>query len=99
MQESGRPYLEPMAETEAVTTRGKAIELAHHDASGILAVMPFSCMPGIVSAAIAPSLRADLNNVPWMDLSYDLQKSANLDTRLEAFMGQARHVQRHAVAA
>ena len=35
-------------------TLAKAVELAHHGVSGILAVMPFSCMPGIVTAAIAP---------------------------------------------
>jgi predicted nucleotide-binding protein (sugar kinase/HSP70/actin superfamily) len=93
IKESVRPYLEPMVETEAVVTLGKAIEMAHHGASGILAVMPFSCMPGIVSAAIAPRLRADLGNIPWLDVSFDLQKSTNVQTRLEAFMSQARYFQ------
>jgi predicted nucleotide-binding protein (sugar kinase/HSP70/actin superfamily) len=94
IKESVRPYLEPMVETEAVVTLGKAIELAHRGASGILAVMPFSCMPGIVSAAIAPRVRADLNSIPWLDLTFDLQRSTNIQTRLEAFMSQARYFQR-----
>lgn len=94
IKESIRPYLEPMVETEAVLTLGKALEMSKHGVSGILAVMPFSCMPGIVSAAIAPKMRADMGNVPWLDVSYDLQKSTNIQTRLEAFMSQARHFQR-----
>jgi predicted nucleotide-binding protein (sugar kinase/HSP70/actin superfamily) len=93
INDSVRPYLDPMVETEAVLTLGKAIDLAHRGASGILAVMPFSCMPGIVSAAIAPRMRADLGNIPWLDVSFDLQKSTNIQTRLEAFMSQARQFQ------
>lgn len=96
IKESTRPYLDPMVGTEAVLTLGKAIEMANRGASGILAVMPFSCMPGIVSAAIAPRMRADMGNIPWLDVSYDLQKSTNIQTRLEAFMSQACHFQRRA---
>jgi predicted nucleotide-binding protein (sugar kinase/HSP70/actin superfamily) len=83
------PYLAPAVATEAVLTLGKAIELARHGASGILNVMPFSCMPGIISAGIAPRIRQDLENIPWLDVSYDMQKTTNIQTRLEAFMYQA----------
>ncbi len=89
-----KPYFEPDIQTEAVMTLAKAVELAKHGASGILAVMPFSCMPGLITAAIAPRIREDLNNIPWLDLSFDLQKSTNVQTRLEAFMYQAQHFQR-----
>jgi predicted nucleotide-binding protein (sugar kinase/HSP70/actin superfamily) len=89
-----RPYLAPEIQTEAVLTLAKAIELAHLGASGILAVMPFSCMPGLVTAAIAPRVRSDLDNIPWLDLSFDLQKATNIQTRLEAFIYQAQHFQR-----
>ena len=94
MRELVRPYLEPDIQTEAVMTLAKAVELAHQGVSGILAVMPFSCMPGLITAAIAPRIREDLNNIPWLDLSFDLQKSTNVQTRLEAFMYQAQHFQR-----
>ncbi len=43
-----RPFYEPVLSTEAVLTMGEAVELAHHGVSGILNVMPFSCMPGII---------------------------------------------------
>ena len=99
MKDSVRKYLEPTIETEAILTLGKAIELAEQGVSGILAVMPFSCMPGILTAAIAPRLRADLDNIPWLDVSFDLQKSTNIQTRLEAFMSQSRHYQRRSLVA
>jgi predicted nucleotide-binding protein (sugar kinase/HSP70/actin superfamily) len=88
------PYFEPAISTEAVLTLGKAIDLAHHGAAGILNVMPFSCMPGIITAGLAPRLRQDLDHIPWLDISYDLQKTTNIRTRLEAFMYQAAHYQR-----
>jgi predicted nucleotide-binding protein (sugar kinase/HSP70/actin superfamily) len=89
-----QPYIEPAIQTETILTIGKAIEMAELGASGILAVMPFSCMPGILTAAISPRVRAGLDNIPWLDLSFDLQKSTNIQTRLEAFMNQALHYQR-----
>ena len=83
------PYYEPYLGTEAVMTMGKAIEYAHAGFAGILNVMPFTCMPGLVSAGMAPRFRPDLHNIPWLDVSYDAQRGTNLNTRLEAFMYQA----------
>lgn len=83
------PYYEPYLGTEAVLTMGKAIEFAHAGFAGILNVMPFTCMPGLVSAGMAPRFRPDLHNIPWLDVSYDAQRGTNLNTRLEAFMYQA----------
>ncbi|MCB8945889.1 MAG: hypothetical protein H6658_19240 [Ardenticatenaceae bacterium] len=84
-----RPYYEPYLGTEAVMTMGKAIEYAHAGFAGILNVMPFTCMPGLVTAGMAPRFRPDLHNIPWLDVSYDAQRGTNLNTRLEAFMYQA----------
>lgn len=79
----------PGSDTEAVLSMGKAIDFAHQGIAGILNVMPFSCMPGIITAGMAPRLRADLGNIPWLDVIYDAQGGTNLNTRLEAFMYQA----------
>ena len=57
--------------------------------SGIVNVMPFSCMAGIITAGMAPRIRADLGGVPWLDVIYDAQGGTNVNTRLEAFMYQA----------
>jgi predicted nucleotide-binding protein (sugar kinase/HSP70/actin superfamily) len=86
-----RPYFDAPAGggTEAVLSMGKAIDFARHRMAGIVNVMPFSCMPGIITAGMAPRLRADLGNIPWLDVIYDAQGGTNINTRLEAFMYQA----------
>jgi predicted nucleotide-binding protein (sugar kinase/HSP70/actin superfamily) len=89
-----RPYYEPELGTEAVLTLGMAIELAHHGASGILNIMPFSCMPGIITAGLAPRIRADLGNIPWLDVTFDARGGTNFRTRLEAFLHQATQYSR-----
>jgi predicted nucleotide-binding protein (sugar kinase/HSP70/actin superfamily) len=73
---------------------GKAIDFIKNGAAGIINVMPFACMPGTITASIAPRIRADYNNVPWLDISYDTQGGTNIKTRLEAFMYQAEQFAR-----
>jgi predicted nucleotide-binding protein (sugar kinase/HSP70/actin superfamily) len=87
-------YMHPTVSTEAVLTVGKAVDLARHGVCGILNVLPFTCMPGIIAAGLSPRIRQDLDGIPWLDLSYDMQQSTNIQTRLEAFMYQAQHFQR-----
>lgn len=89
-----RDYANPALECETVMTLGKAVAFARLGVDGIVNAMPFSCMAGIVSAGLAGRIRTDYDNLPWLDLSFDLQKSTNMETRLEAFMYQAAH--RHA---
>jgi predicted nucleotide-binding protein (sugar kinase/HSP70/actin superfamily) len=88
------PYYEPYLATEAVLSMGKAVELGRNGVCGLLNVMPFSCMPGLITAGMAPRLRADLDHIPWLDVIYDAQEGTNLNTRLEAFMYQAIQFQR-----
>ncbi len=90
------PHYEPAMgmETEAGLSLGKAVDFARKGVCGILNIMPFSCMPGIIVAGMAPRFRADLDNIPWLDISYDAQGGTNLNTRLEAFMYQAVQFQR-----
>jgi hypothetical protein len=51
-------------------------------------------MPGIISSAMAPRVRRDLDWIPWLDLSFDGQETTNTRTRLEAFMHQVFQFQR-----
>jgi predicted nucleotide-binding protein (sugar kinase/HSP70/actin superfamily) len=92
------PYYDPALGTEAVLTMGRAIEYVRGGVHGILNVLPFSCMPGIIVAGMAPRLRRDLDHVPWLDLPYDAQKETNIRTRLEAFLHQAEQYRRRAAA-
>ena len=69
---------------------GKAIDYINKGASGIVNIMPFTCMPGTVVAALAKRLKEDQRGIPWLDLSIDGNEGVNLDTRLEAFVYQAK---------
>jgi predicted nucleotide-binding protein (sugar kinase/HSP70/actin superfamily) len=94
-----RPYYHPGLGTEAPLSMGKAIDLARCGLSGVIHVLPFSCMPGIVVTGLREALRADHGRIPWLDVIYDAQGETNIQTRLEAFMHQARQFQARSQAA
>jgi predicted nucleotide-binding protein (sugar kinase/HSP70/actin superfamily) len=89
-----RPYYDPALSTEATLSLARAIEFAEGGTSGILNVLPFACMPGVIVAGMAPRMRRDLGQIPWLDIPYDCQKQTNVRTRLEAFMHQVTRFQR-----
>ncbi len=84
------PYLHHSFEGEAIMTVGKAIDFARKGLAGIVAVMPFTCMPGTISNAIMKRVRHDENEIPFLNMVYDGLEQATALTRLEAFMHQAR---------
>ena len=89
-----RPYYDPDLGGEQVLTMSRALELAGHGASGIINVLPFSCLAGLVVAGMAPTLREAMGGIPWLDISYDGQETTNTTTRLEAFMHQVSQFER-----
>ncbi|OGW40694.1 MAG: hypothetical protein A2010_02415 [Nitrospirae bacterium GWD2_57_9] len=89
-----RPYIHHSFEGEAVLSVGKAIDYIGRDASGIVNVMPFTCMPGTIATAVLKRVREDHENVPLLNLAYEGQGDSHTVTRLEAFMHQARSYQR-----
>ncbi|MFP4623880.1 MAG: hypothetical protein ACLFRX_06850 [Gemmatimonadota bacterium] len=88
------PFYDAALGTEAVLSMGRAVEMARLGVHGILNVLPFACMPGVIAAGMASRIRRDLDWVPWLDLPYDAQKETNVRTRLEAFMHQAEQFRR-----
>jgi predicted nucleotide-binding protein (sugar kinase/HSP70/actin superfamily) len=94
LMENLLPYYHPDLASEAILSMGAAIDFGKRGFDGIINVMPFSCMPGIITAGMAPRIRADLNNIPWLDISYDAQGETNIKTRLEAFLYQALQFKR-----
>jgi predicted nucleotide-binding protein (sugar kinase/HSP70/actin superfamily) len=83
------PYLHYTYKGEAILTIGKAIDFINKGASGIINIMPFTCMPGTVVSALAKKLKENYEGLPWLDLPIDGNEGVNLETRLEAFMHQA----------
>jgi predicted nucleotide-binding protein (sugar kinase/HSP70/actin superfamily) len=85
-----RPYLHDSFEGEAVLSVGRTADFAHSGSSGVINVMPFTCMPGTVVSAILKRYREENNNLPVLNMPYDGQEQTNTLTRLEAFMYQAK---------
>ena len=65
------------------------MDFAEKGLSGIVSVMPFTCMPGTISHAILKKVRRDFDNIPFLNMVYDGDEQATTQTRLEAFMYQA----------
>jgi predicted nucleotide-binding protein (sugar kinase/HSP70/actin superfamily) len=89
-----KPYLDDSFEGEAVLSVGKCGDYVRKGVSGLVNVMPFTCMPGTIVGAVMKRYREDHNDIPFLNMAYDGQEETNTLTRLEAFMHQARQYQR-----
>jgi predicted nucleotide-binding protein (sugar kinase/HSP70/actin superfamily) len=69
---------------------GKTVDFCKKGASGVINVMPFTCMPGTIVSALLKRYREENNNLPVLNMAYDGQEQTNTLTRIEAFMHQAR---------
>lgn len=90
------PYMKATFEGEAILSIGKAVDYAKSGLAGVVNILPFSCMPGTIVTALSKRVREDYNNIPWLDLDYDGVEETNTQTRLEAFMFQAKQYREHA---
>ena len=90
---NAKPYLDSSFEGEAILSVGKTIDFAKRGASGIVNIMPFTCMPGTIVSTLLKRYREENNNIPILNMAYDGQEQTNTLTRLEAFMYQAREFQ------
>jgi predicted nucleotide-binding protein (sugar kinase/HSP70/actin superfamily) len=88
-----KPYIDSSFEGEAILSIGKSIDFAKRGASGIINIMPFTCMPGTIVSALLKRYREENNNIPILNMAYDGQEQTNTLTRLEAFMHQAKGFQ------
>jgi predicted CoA-substrate-specific enzyme activase len=97
--EAAKNYLDDSFEGEAVLSVGKCADYITKGVSGLVNVMPFTCMPGTIVGAVMKRYREDHNNIPFLNMAYDGQEETSTLTRLEAFMHQARQYQRQLSAA
>jgi predicted CoA-substrate-specific enzyme activase len=87
--EKASPYIHVSFEGEAILSVGKSVDFIEKGVSGIINVMPFTCMPGTISSAIMKLLQTKYD-IPIINIAYDGQGLTNIATRLEAFMYQVR---------
>jgi len=88
-----RDYLHPSFEGEAILSMGKSRDFVRKGASGLVNIMPFTCMPGTVVNSLFKLFRERHDNIPFLNLAYDGQEQTHTRTRLEAFMYQVRQFQ------
>jgi predicted CoA-substrate-specific enzyme activase len=86
-------YLKSSFEGEAILSLGKSIDFINKGASGLVNIMPFTCMPGTVVNSLIGRFREDHDHIPFLNLAYDGQEQTHTRTRLEAFMYQVRQFQ------
>lgn len=74
---------------------GAASILSKGHISGVVNILPFTCMPGTLNSSITGMFRKDHDNIPWENFAYDGQADASLESRFQAFMHQAREYQKY----
>lgn len=88
------PYIHKDYDGDPALALGTASALVKTGISGIANILPFTCMPATIICSVSPAFRKDHNNIPWVNIDYDGQENAALETRLQAFMYQAREFNR-----
>ncbi|NOQ25082.1 MAG: CoA activase [Bacteroidales bacterium] len=84
------PYVHKDYDGDPAVCLGEASALARKGVSGIIHILPFTCMPGTLIGAVSPKFRTDHNNIPWENIAYDGQDDTAIETRLQAFMHQVK---------
>ena len=88
--DSAEPYLHRSFEGEAILSVGKLVEFHRQGYAGVVNVMPFTCMPSTVVSGLVKKITRRCGHVPVLSINYDGQQDPTLQTRLEAFIHQAK---------
>ncbi|RJR45978.1 MAG: CoA activase [Deltaproteobacteria bacterium] len=88
--ELAKGYLDPSFEGEAILSIGKSRDFISKGISGLVNIMPFTCMPGTVVNSLFRRFQEEHDHIPFLNLAYDGQEQTHTRTRLEAFMYQVR---------
>jgi predicted nucleotide-binding protein (sugar kinase/HSP70/actin superfamily) len=89
----GEKFLHRSFQGEAILSLGKGLEYYQHGARGLVNIMPFTCMPGMIVGGLTNRLRSLTGGMPALSLAFDGQSQTNTQARLEAFMYQVRTFQ------
>ncbi len=84
------PYIHKHYDGDPPLSLGNASLLSREFISGVANLLPFTCMPGTIISAVSETFRKDYNDLPWVNIAFDGQEDTALDSRLQAFMFQAK---------
>jgi predicted nucleotide-binding protein (sugar kinase/HSP70/actin superfamily) len=84
------PYIHKDYDGDPALAFGMAAGLIETEISGVANILPFACMPGTLIQSVSHVFRKNHDNIPWEDIAYDGQDNMGIETRLQAFMHQAK---------
>jgi len=85
-----KPYMTEHLRGEAILSMAKAEEYAIHGLNGVVNLTPFHCMPGTIANTLLCQFSKKYPNIPVLKMVYDGTKQPSEETKLEAFMFQAK---------
>jgi len=85
-------YIHEAIRGEPILSMGRAVEYAREGFHGVINLVPFNCLPGTIVNALLRRFAEDYPQVPVLRMVFDGNMQASEQTRLEAFMYQARQV-------
>ncbi|MGB3340153.1 MAG: acyl-CoA dehydratase activase [bacterium] len=89
-----KEYVHPSFEGETILTIGKTIECIHENFSGVVNIMPFTCMPGNIVTTLYKAIKDEYPDFPLFVLSLDGLEHAVEAMRLETFVSQTKNYQK-----
>lgn len=90
MVDKGKDYMRYACGGHALENTGWISEFAEEGFDGIVHLMPFGCLPELVTRSMLPQISEDYD-LPVLSVSLDEQMGeANLQTRVEAFIDLCR---------
>jgi len=84
------PYVDKSYDGQPALVLGSTAGQVPTGLSGVVNIMPFTCMPETFTTAVTPVFRKDFDNIPWINIAYDGQEDTSIETRLQALMYQAK---------
>ncbi|MCE1247927.1 MAG: acyl-CoA dehydratase activase [Firmicutes bacterium] len=92
----GSTYVHPSFRGETIMSLGKAVDFYRTGLSGVINVMPFTCMPGTVVNSMLKRVKQDCEDLPVLNIAYDGLDMSNNTLRLEAFVHQCgQYMEKH----
>lgn len=87
---NGEKYTKHYVVGEAIVSMGKAVDYAKRGLDGIISVIPFNCMPGLIVDGFIPKFRNDNNNIPFVSIEYDGFQDSTREMRIDTFVAQVK---------
>jgi predicted nucleotide-binding protein (sugar kinase/HSP70/actin superfamily) len=88
------PYIHRDYDGEPAITMGSIAGQCETGISGVVNILPFTCMPGTLVSSVSSRFSDEHNGVPWINIAYDGQEDSSIDTRLQAFVYRAEEYAR-----